>query len=209
MLTATEFYPLTTTLTVVLWVEAIVYVLIGVSEIFDDFHRKIPQWAYVNNRLNSYFWLLDVKGHKMHASIALLLGFVALNGLIEGHVSRFEIELIFLSLALLVCSIFCMALPYIRLLLGVLPFSPEFVLQFVMFVLFTDLIRPEVVALCVLLNAWGLFVFFRRTMRMTEMPASYAGFRKDMLDGGAPESGVKFYDKLVGYSAADARGTTD
>lgn len=209
MLTATEFYPLTTALTVVLWVEAIVYLLIGISEIFDDFHRPIPHWAYVSKRLNSYLWYLDVKGHKMHASLAFLLGFVALNGIIEGHVSRFEIELIFLSLALLVCSIFCMALPNRRMVLSILPFAPEFVLQIVMFLLFTDLVRPEVIGLCLALNGWGLFLFITRTPKIDGMPHDYETIRSDMVEGGAPEASVKLYDKLVGYTPPGAAGNPE
>jgi len=204
MLTATEFYPLTTALTIVLWVEAIVYLAVGVTEIFDDFHRKTPPWAYINGRLNALVWYLYKKGHKMHASIALLLGLIALNGLVEGQVSRFEIELIFLSLALLVCSIFCMAPPNKRLTFGILPFAPEFWLQIAMFALFTDLVRPEVIVLCVLLNLWGFFVFFRKTSRMEELPHSYEPLRIDMIEAGVSEPTIKFYDRLAGHIASPA-----
>ena len=38
----TEIYELTFALKVVLWVEAIVYLGIGIVEIFDDFFRKLP-----------------------------------------------------------------------------------------------------------------------------------------------------------------------
>ena len=40
MLTATEYFPLTTGLEIVLWIEAIIYLSIGVYELFDDFLEK-------------------------------------------------------------------------------------------------------------------------------------------------------------------------
>ena len=39
--------------------------------------------------------------HKFHAAICFFLGFIALNGIIEGAVTRFEIELLFIGLALI------------------------------------------------------------------------------------------------------------
>lgn len=42
MLTSTEFLQVTPTLEIVLWIEAVVYLGIGVYELFDDFIAK-PQ----------------------------------------------------------------------------------------------------------------------------------------------------------------------
>jgi hypothetical protein len=42
MLSATEFFPVTPLLLVVLWIEAVVYLSIGTYEIFDDFLAKAP-----------------------------------------------------------------------------------------------------------------------------------------------------------------------
>ena len=39
--------------------------------------------------------------HKFHAIVCFFLGFIALNGIIEGAVTRFEIELLFIGLALI------------------------------------------------------------------------------------------------------------
>ena len=134
----------------------------------------------------------------MHASLALLLGFIALNGVLEGGVFRFEIELIFLSLALLNCCIWCMIPPCKRL-LTVLLIAPEFHLQYVSFILFADLIRPEVLGLCVLFNLWGVFVFFRKTPKLADAPLDYERVRSDMIAAEGPQGEILMYDKVTGY----------
>ena len=101
VLTAIEFFPTTTALSIVLWIEALIYLGIGLYETFDDFIHKAPKWAFINDRMNSWIQMRDKTGHKMHAAICFMLGFVALNGALEGMVTRFEIEIIFVSFALL------------------------------------------------------------------------------------------------------------
>ena len=51
MLSATEFYEVSTPLLVVLWIETVVYLGIGLYQTFDDFIHKTPKWAYINDRL--------------------------------------------------------------------------------------------------------------------------------------------------------------
>ncbi len=207
MLTATELYPLTTALTVVLWVEVVIYLGTGLYEIFDDFYYKPPKWVFVNERLNTYIWFRDKKGHKMHASLALILGLIALNGVIEGAVFRFEIELIFLSLALLNLSIWCMAPPCPRASIRMLPVAPEFHLQYISFIFFVDLIRIEVAVLCVLFNLWGIFVFFRRTLRLAGDPQSYEELREHVVEADGTAD-LALWDKVAGYKAEERSSTT-
>jgi len=127
------------------------------------------------------------------------LGLIALNGVLEDQVFRFVIELIFLSLALLNMSIWCMAPPCKMVAIRMLPVAPEFHLQYVSFIFFADLIRPEVIALCLLLNAWGVFVFLRRTLRrLLEAPQSYDQLRAHMVEAGAGADLV-MWDKVTGY----------
>lgn len=199
MLTSTVLYPLTTALTIVLLVEAIIYTWAGVSDFFDDFHRKPPLWVYVNGRLNARNWSLYKQGHKMHAGLTLLLGLVALNGLIEGFVSQFEMELIFVGLAMLFSTLLSMMIPTKRMTFFFLAIAPEFWLQVVMFILFADLIRPQVIGLCVILNLWGVFVYVRKTCRMDELPQTYEQFRQDLVAAGDTESFIKFMDKVAGH----------
>ena len=90
MLTATEFYEVTTLLKVVLWIEVVIYLGLGVYEIFNDFFYKPRNWAIKNGKHNSYIYLVDRTGIKMHAAIFFILGFVVLKGVIEGQVTRFE-----------------------------------------------------------------------------------------------------------------------
>ena len=101
---ANDLLELTTLLKVVLWIETIVYLGIGIFEILDSFSKEKP-WNLRNGRINSYLATREVVSYKMHASVCFLLGFVALNGLLEGAVTRFELELIFLSLALILSLI--------------------------------------------------------------------------------------------------------
>ncbi|MDE0271935.1 MAG: hypothetical protein OXH92_18450 [Bryobacterales bacterium] len=198
MLTATELYPLTTALTIVLWVEVVIYLGTGLYEVFDDYYYKPPKWVFASMRINTYIWFRDKKGHKMHASLAMVLGFIALNGVLEGAVFRFEIELIFISLALLNLSIWCMAPPRKRLALKMLPVAPEFHLQYISFIFFADLIRLEVLGLCVLFNLWGMFVFFRRTLNLAEAPQTYEELRADMVEADAGAD-LALWDKVAGY----------
>ena len=100
-MTSTELFELTLALKIVLWVEAIVYLGLGIFEIFDDFFRKLPSWTKLNGKLNAYLFMEDKMQHKFHAIVCFFLGFIALNGIIEGAVTRFEIELLFIGLALI------------------------------------------------------------------------------------------------------------
>ena len=196
MLTATEFIPTTTALLIVLWIEAVVYLGIGLYETFDDFIHKPPKWAFINGRMNTWIWFKDKTGHKMHAAICFMLGFVALNGAIEGMVSRFEIEIIFVSFALLSGMIFGLLPNGGRLGFTILATKPEIILQVLMYVFCAHLIRPEVIGLCVLLNLWGLFVFFRKTSKI--LGGQYEVLRSDMLEAG-DEATAAAMDKIAGY----------
>ena len=153
----TELFTLTTTLKVVLWIEFIVYMGIGVYEILDSFGDAKP-WVKINGKSNSYLFMKETVGYKMRAAVCFVLGFVAVNGILQGYVTRFELELIFISLALI------MMLLWITILPGRLGFTvlfltkPETTLQFVMLIFFWDLIRPEILVLCLSLNVWGFIV---------------------------------------------------
>ena len=52
-----ELFELTLALKIVLWVEAIVYLGLGIFEIFDDFFRKLPPWTNLNGKLNAYLFM--------------------------------------------------------------------------------------------------------------------------------------------------------
>lgn len=211
MLGATEFMETTTSLTVVLWIEVIVYLGIGIYELVDDFWRQPRPWAYVNGRLNNWIHMQDYIGHKMHAALCFVLGFVALNGVLEGHVSRFEIELIFLSFALITGIIWGM-LPPGRL-ARIMPLSkPEVFLQIAMYVFCAHLIRPQIIVLCVTLNAWGVFLYFTRQRRMLQ-PFTYEALREHIREAEG-EATLARIDKVAGYvgeaeseaGAEDTRG---
>ena len=193
----TEIFELTFALKVVLWVEAIVYLGIGIVEIFDDFFRKLPSWTKLNGKLNAYLFMEDKMQHKFHAAICFFLGFIALNGIIEGAVSRFEIELLFIGLALIMMLLW-MILPPGRLALLMMLTKPETYLSIIMFVLFSDLIRTEIFYLCLGLNIWGLIVYFFNT-RKNIKPYTYKRFHDDVVGAGIPESRIKAMDKMAGF----------
>jgi hypothetical protein len=99
--------------------------------------------------------------HKLHAAICLILGWIALNGLLEQKVSRFEIETLFLSLAVLMSAVWSMKLPGRMGVLGVI-LKPEFWIQIAMFAMFLPFIRPQVAAICVGINLWGIVFLLLR-----------------------------------------------
>jgi len=196
-MSSSEIFELTLALKIVLWVEAIVYLGIGIFEIFDDFFRKLPSWIYLNGKLNSYLFMEDKMQHKCHAAICFFLGFIALNGILEGAVSRFEIELLFIGLALIMMLLW-MILPPERLALTMLLYKPETYLSLIMFILFSDLIRTEIFYLCLGLNIWGLFVYFLNTRKKIK-PYAYKRFHDDAVVAGVPESRIKAMDKMAGF----------
>ena len=194
---ANELLELTTLLKVILWIELIVYLGIGIFEILDSFSKEKP-WNLRNGKINSYLAMREVTSYKMHASVCFLLGFVALNALMEGAVTRFELELIFISLALIMMLLWMIILPG-RLGFMVLFSKPETTLQIIMFVFFADLIRPWVLYLCVFLNLWGLLVYFLHTRKESISPYEYKTIRNDALEAGLEESKVETMDKAAGF----------
>jgi|TARA_B100001094_G_scaffold43122_1_gene37843 hypothetical protein len=194
---ANDLLELTTLLKVILWIELIVYLGIGIFEILDSFSKE-KSWNLRNGKINSYLAMREVTSYKMHASVCFLLGFVALNALMEGAVTRFELELIFLSLALIMMLLWMIILPG-RLGFIVLFSKPETTLQIIMFVFFADLIRPWVLYLCVFLNLWGLLVYFLHTRKESISPYEYKTIRNDALEAGLEESKVETMDKAAGF----------
>jgi hypothetical protein len=198
MLSPTELYPLTPLLKGILWVEVLVYLGIGVYEIIDDFRVKPQPWMTLSNTPNSYLMIKEKVGHKMHGGLCFLLGFIALNGLIEGAVTRFELELCFVSLALLMMTIWMTLMPS-RLGLTVLLTKPEFWLQILMFGYFLPLIQLWVVGLCIALNLWGILVNVLHTRRQVLVPFSYETLRRDAVEAGLAERELNTFDKLAGH----------
>ena len=202
MLTATEFYTVPFSLEIVLWIEAVIYLGIGTFELFDDFLEKPKQWMRTNGNINGYLRLTNKVGHKMHAGICFVLGFVALNGVLEGFVTRFELELIFISFAVLMPVIWSTLMPG-RLGVTVLLLKPEFWLQLVMFALFSDLIRPGILGLCVALNVWGIAVYALHTRKSLFQPFTYETVRRDCVDAEGEELAQKL-DKLAGHTPIES-----
>ena len=192
-----ELFELTLALKIVLWVEAIVYLGLGIFEIFDDFFRKLPSWTNFNGKLNAYLFMEDKMQHKFHAIVCFFLGFIALNGILEGAVSRFEIELLFIGLALIMMLLW-MILPPGKMAIAMLLTKPETYLSIIMFLLFSDVIRIEVLIICILFNVWGVAVFLFNTKKIMH-PYTYKRFRNDVIDAGIPKDRIKVWDKMIGY----------
>ena len=205
-MSANSVIEVTPLLSFVFWVEAIVYLSIGVYELLDDFFVKSPAWMHTGGRLNSYLAIRDKVGHKMHGGLCFVLGYVALNGILEGHVSRMEMELTFISLAILISTILVVMVPG-RLGAIVVTTKPEFWLQIIMFVGFWQTVRPVVLALCIFLNVWGLIVMFRVTRRKTLHPFTYEQLREDMVAIDLDPKDLAKMDKMAGYSVAASQGS--
>jgi magnesium-transporting ATPase (P-type) len=198
-MSANELLELTTLLKVVLWIEVIVYMGIGIFEILDSFSKEKP-WNMRDGRVNSYLVMREIVSYKMHAAVCFLLGFIALNGLLEGSITRFELELIFLSLALIMMLLWMVALPGRLGFIVIFLTKPETSLQIVMFIFFADLIRPWVMYLCIFFNIWGFIVYFVQTRKKSIYPYDYSTIRQDALDAGLEVSKVEAMDKAAGYS---------
>jgi len=194
---ANELLELTPLLKGILWVELIVYMGIGLFEILDSFREDKP-WVKRNGKLNSYLVMKETVGYKMHASVCFLLGFVALNGILEGAITRFELELIFVSLALIMMLLWITLMPGRLGLTVVFLTKPETTLQILMFIFFWDLIRPEVLLLCLSLNVWGFVVYFLHTRKKALHPYAYKTMRDDAEEAGLDEKTLGMFDKLAG-----------
>jgi hypothetical protein len=157
----TDFLPLTPALSAILWVEVVVYLGLGLFGLFDDYFERHPAWTIRDGRPNGYLRMTAKSAHKLHAAICLILGWMALNGLLEQKVSRFEIETLFLSLAVLMSAVWSMKLPGRMGVLGVI-LKPEFWIQIAMFAMFLPFIRPQVAAICVGINLWGIVFLLLR-----------------------------------------------
>ena len=181
MLGPRDFIALTPTLSVILWIEAIIYLGLGLFELFDDFVDKPKPWMTFNGRLNGYLRVQHKVGHKMHAALCVILGSIALNGIIERQVSRFEIELIFLSLAIIMSVVWSSKLPGRLGIWGILA-KPEFWLQIAMFLWFLPLIRPAVASICIAVNLWGVTVLVLRGKSASFVPYTTQTVIQDMTD---------------------------
>ena len=170
---------------------------IGLFEILDSFREEKP-WVKRNGKLNSYLVMKETVGYKMHASVCFLLGFVALNGILEGAVTRFELELIFVSLALIMMLLWITLMPGRLGLTVVFLTKPETTLQILMLIFFWDLIRPEVLLLCLSLNVWGFVVYFLHTRKKALHPYAYKTMRDDAEEAGLDEKTLGMFDKLAG-----------
>jgi len=106
--------------------------------------------------------------------------------------------LIFISLALIMMVLWITMMP------GRLGFNvifltkPETTLQFVMLIFFWDLIRPEVLLLCVSLNVWGFIVYLAHTRKKALYPYAYKTMRDDAEEAGLDEKTLTMFDKLAG-----------
>ncbi len=197
-MSANELLELTPLLKTVLWIEVIVYMGIGIYEILDSFSAEKP-WNLRKGKVNSYLAMKETVSYKMHAAVCFLLGFIALNGIIEGAITRFELELIFISLALIMMLLWMCLLP------GRLGFTvlfltkPETTLQIIMFIFFADLIRPSILTLCIFLNLWGFIVFFLHTRKKALYPFNYKTMREDAIEAGVEGKQIQMFDKLAGH----------
>jgi hypothetical protein len=199
VLESAELYALTPLLKGILWVEVIVYLGLGFFEVFDDFLIKPKAWMTLSGRPNGYLLLVDKVGHKMHATVCFLLGFVALNGILEGAVTRFELEIGFISLALLMMAIWMTMLPGRLGLFVVTLTKPEFWIQILMVAYFIDLIRPWVALVCLVLNGWGLLVYFFHTRRRVFRRFAYEAVRDDLIEVGLDQGRIESMDKMAGF----------
>lgn len=155
MLAEGEVLPATGSLLVVLWLEVIIYLGIGIAEWFTlDFSTPAPYMR------NAYEVFMANMNKKFHACICLVLGSCALQGLVSGVVSRFEFEMMFLTLGLIMSLVWLtFAWPLgVKGSLLVFVLKPEFWFQLWLWCTKADVVRMPVLVVCGLLNLHGILV---------------------------------------------------
>lgn len=145
----------TGSLLVVLWLEVIIYLGIGLYEWFGlDFKPPKP---FMRNAFEMFTANMN---QKFHASICMVLGVVALQGIVSGVVSRFEFEMMFFTLGLInsLCwLVFAWPIGAKGWLLAI-GIKPEFWFQLWIWCTKADLVRMPVLVVCGLLNIHGFLL---------------------------------------------------
>ena len=194
VLGATEFRAVTPVLLAFLWIEAVFYLSFAAYKVIKDIARPAQKWTLIGNRLNSYIWHIDQRGNKSHTILAALVGFVALNGALEGKVTRFEMEFIFLSLAMSLWMVLTILPPSRSIYMRTLPFVPELHFQIVLTVFFWDWIRPEILFLCVITILAGMITLIAGHSDTVERIFTMDRFNAD-TDDAKPELQLKAFDQ--------------
>jgi hypothetical protein len=135
---------------------------------------------------------------KMHALVCLLLGFVALHGLANGHLTRFELEFMFLTLAGIVSVILSNLPPGFPMTLVAL--KPETWLQIVLWYNYWHVVRPSVLIVCAGFNLYGVVFYLVKGRTVWE---TYEQMRADVVSSEGEEQALKM-DVLAWYNADSA-----
>jgi len=150
---------------VVLWLEIIVYFGLWVKNAFVEFQVGM--------------------GEKFHASIALILGYLALQGIYSGLCSRFELEMMFFTLSLLMSMIWpSVGLPFgVKGVVLVIVTKPEFWFQVFMWCCYWSAPRLPILIVCAVINIYGLCIGLFHLKPMMGTPEQL----EKMLDEADPE----------------------
>merc|ERR1712166_514426 len=187
-ITADESFPLKGALKGILWTEVVVYLGVGLYMFLAIDLGKMakPPWAS-----NPYALVMVQTNQKMHATLAIMMSYVAMVGLDNGHVTRMELDFLFLSLALIMNSVFAFPVPFC--VAARIPLlKPEFWLQLVLWCTCANLARPSILIPCGSINAYGLIVW---VVKGRNNWAGYDAFRADVAEAEGDEAAGKF-DKL-------------
>mmetsp|Transcript_81412 Transcript_81412/g.143737 ORF Transcript_81412/g.143737 Transcript_81412/m.143737 type:complete len:208 (+) Transcript_81412:61-684(+) len=169
----------------VLYLEAIIYLGIGVVELFVIDFIEPPK--YVRNAFEGYFHSMS---KKFHASVCMVLGACALQGIVAGEVSRFELEMMFFTLGLVMNMVWTgFALPIgAKGWLISIALKPEFWFQIWIWCTKCDAVRIPILVVSALLNIHGLVLAI---LVLKPKMGDAQSFEK-MLDESDPEMKAKF-----------------
>lgn len=194
-----DHYPLTTGLTILLWVEVIVYGFFGLLLFFSvDFVEKKRKLPFHKNNFD--IWM-HRQHEQIHACLAFFLGYVALQGLLAGFVTRFELEILFVTLGMIMGMVWTMppGLTFIVLLL-----KPEFWIQLVTWACYSPLVRPQVLVVAALFNLYGIGY---KLIAIPKMFGCYADFHNAMVESVGEWEMVAKFDMLARYSPPNEKMT--
>ena len=161
--------PTTIGLQILLWVAALIYGLGGLKEMCDDF-LPTPKWRVKFLRGNAWATILHITGTKMHAAVLVILGYIAVNGLIEGGLTRSEFEIFFLLSALMMATIWMTMVPSPMYFVTVMT-KPVFFFLLVLSIGFSNFVRPQVLVIAAVFNVYGILV------RAFSAPVAYERMR--------------------------------
>jgi hypothetical protein len=142
-------------LLVVLYLEVIIYLLVGAKFFLGADYKKPKPWQPAN----AFIDFQCAMDQRFHGSLAFIVGAVALQGITSGVCSRFEVELVFFSLSLMMNMCWLgLAMPLgVKGQLFLFLSRPDLWFSVYFWVNWWHLPRLPILIVCILVNIQGIY----------------------------------------------------